>query len=145
MKKITKLKICDWTLLFLTIAILASGLQLEMDPMGNIIWVWTHITLGSIFLGIILWHVGLHQNAMLKRQPQSKRRGIKHPFLGILFILTLISGIIASCHWIGSYIHSTIGGVHGKIGFLFIIVIIAHIIKNHRFFYKRPAKRSKGA
>lgn len=135
MKKITKLRICDWTLLLLTIAILASGLQLEVNPTGEIMWVWVHIVLGTMFITMILWHIGLHHGSHPNKAPRHHDK--KHRWLGILFALTLLSGIIATCHWIGSYVHSTIGGVHGKIGFLFIILVIVHLRKNYRFYTRR--------
>lgn len=135
MKKVIKLKICDWSLLFLSVVIFASGLQLEINPGGQWIWVWLHIIVGVILIIGIFWHVGLHKSGREKRQPRSVRQAHKDPFLGLLFALTLFSGIIAIFHWIGSYCHTTAGGIHGKAGFLFIIAIINHI-RNYRRFYK---------
>lgn len=134
MTKKTKLKICDWSLLFLTIAILVSGLQLEISPNGRVMWVWIHIVLGTVFTGVILWHIQLHRNHVTKKQSMSHIHRKKHPFLGILFFLMLISGIVATGHWVGTYIHSTIGGIHGKFGFLFIITIMGHVWRNRRFY-----------
>lgn len=134
MTKKTKLKICDWSLLFLTIAILVSGLQLEISPNGRVMWVWIHIVLGTVFTGVVLWHIQLHHNRVAKKQSKSRFHSNKHPFLVILFFLMLISGIVATGHWVGTYIHSTIGGVHGKFGFLFIITIMGHVWRNRRFY-----------
>ena len=136
MTKKTKLKLCDWSLLFLTIAILASGIQLEINPTGANLWVWVHIIIGALFISGILWHIGLHKKKKKKHNPSSRNRRHKHVLLGVFFLLTLVSGVVATCHWIGSYLHSTIGGVHGKFGFLFIIAVIFHIAKHKRFYYR---------
>ncbi len=50
MKKITKLKICNWSLLALTIAILISGIQLEATHSIGLTSVWIHI-----LIGVLLW------------------------------------------------------------------------------------------
>lgn len=135
MKQITKLRICDITLLLLTIVIFASGMQLEINPDGQHIRVWIHIIVGSVFIGTIFWHVGLHRKPHRKQtRHEHNRHAHRDPLLGPLFFFTLLSGIIATCHWIGTYIHSTIGGIHGKIGFLFIIAIILHVYRLKKFY-----------
>lgn len=136
MTKKTKLTICNWMLLSLTIAILASGLQLEINPFGPTIRVWLHIIVGILFFAGIFRHLSLHHNSGVMKRPKGKHHRNRHPFLGVFLVLTLLSGIIATCHWIGSYIHTTTGGIHGKIGFLFIITIISHIWHNRKFFHR---------
>lgn len=130
----TKFKICDWSLLFLTVVILASGMQLEINPTGASVWVWAHIVLGIMFIVGIFWHINLHKSGYKKRKPNSGDIWHKHTLMVIFFLLTLLSGVIATFHWIGSYHHSTLGGVHGKFGFLFIIAVILHIARNKRFY-----------
>ncbi|MCM1093943.1 MAG: hypothetical protein NC421_08310 [Lachnospiraceae bacterium] len=142
MKRITKLRLCDWSLLAITVAILASGAQLETRMAMTRIWVWIHIYLGIIFITCILWHISLHHRHGPKKERRTKHtHGRKNRFLGITFLLTFLSGIIATCHWAGTYSHSSIGGVHGKVGFLFIIAIILHI-RNYSGFYL-PAKMTR--
>lgn len=136
MTKKSKLRLCDWSLLFLTIAIFASGIQLEINPARATIWVWAHIIMGALFIGGIFWHIGLHKSSKGKLNPSSRNRRHKHALMGIFFLVTLVSGIVATCHWIGTYLHSTIGGIHGKFGFLFIIAVIFHIAKHRRFYYR---------
>ena len=130
MKKKTKLKYCDWSLLFLTIVILASGVQLEINLSGERIWVWLHIAAGILFMIDIFWHLGLHHNRSKIVDTHRK----KHPWLGGFFILTLLSGIIATCYWYDTFIHSTIGGIHGKFGFLMILAVIIHICHHIKFY-----------
>lgn len=134
MTKKSKLRLCDWSLLFLTIAIFASGIQLEINPAGATIWVWAHIVIGILFFCGIFWHIGLHKSGKKRVESKNKNRRNRHAVMGVFFLLTLLSGIIATCHWIGTYFHSTIGGIHGKFGFLFIITVIFHIAKHRRFY-----------
>ena len=60
MKKITKLKICNWSLLPLTVAILISGIQLEATHSIGLTSVWIHILIGVLFIGMATYHVYLH-------------------------------------------------------------------------------------
>ncbi len=135
MTKKSKLRLCDWSLLLLTIAIFASGIQLEINPTGATIWVWTHIVIGLLFFCGIFWHIGLHKSGKKRVESKNKNRRNRHAVMGVFFLFTLLSGIIATCHWIGTYLHSTIGGIHGKFGFLFIITVISHIARHRRFYY----------
>lgn len=137
MTKAKKLRICNISLLVLTIVMLASGLQLEINPAGMRIWVWLHIAVGILFSIDILWHL------ILNRLPKTaKKRRIRHPWLLAFFLLAIITGVIASCHWVGTYSHSSIGGVHGKLGFLMIIAVAVHIWK-HKNYYKRKKRLDK--
>ena len=52
MKKITKLKICDWILLPATVAILTSSIQLEISASGNLTPVIIHVILGLLFFSL---------------------------------------------------------------------------------------------
>ncbi|MBO4966041.1 MAG: hypothetical protein J6C81_07240 [Muribaculaceae bacterium] len=69
---------------------------------------------------------------------------IKSPVTRILwwlFLITVLSAIVALVHWLGTYAHSPVGGVHGKIGFLMIAVAIGHTIKRIKFFRPRSPRR----
>lgn len=143
MKKITKLRVCDWSLLVFTSIMLVSGLQLEVNPYRDQIWVCLHIIIGIFFVGFILWHLSLHHNPMQSAVRREKHHhGGKSPSLGICFLLTVLSSTIVTFHWIGTYTHSTIGGIHGKIGFLFLVAIVFHVRKNIRFYARRKSGRS---
>ncbi|MDE5905650.1 hypothetical protein, partial [Duncaniella sp.] len=43
-------------------------------------------------------------------------------------------GVAAMIHWVTTFTHSSIGGVHGKLGFLMIILSIGHIARRIKFF-----------
>lgn len=134
MKQITKLKICDWILLILTIIVLMSGVQLEILHGENVNWIWIHILTCSVFLILCGWHIWLHfkKSNWFGRFRKSKSQVTR--ILWWISILTLITGIIATAHW-GAYSeHGPIGAVHGKVGFLMIILVAAHAIKRHKFY-----------
>ena len=134
MKKITKLKICNWSLLAFTIAILISGIQLEATHSIGLTSVWIHILIGVLFIGMAGYHVYLHFG---KSNWFSKFRKQKSQVTRVLWwiaLVTLISGIVAMIHWVTTFSHAPIGGVHGKLGFLMIILSFGHITKRIKFF-----------
>ena len=129
MKKATQFRICNWSILAITILILASGLQLEINPYGDKIWVWLHIAVGTLYATGVVWHMKLHN---WPRTARARRN--KHPWLGTFSVLALLSGIIDTVHWLGTFSHSTIGGLHGKIGFIMLIAVFIHLRKHIRFY-----------
>ncbi len=135
MNKIKKLRICDWSLLALTVLMLASSIQLEGWWLG-IPFIWIHIALGISFFALMGWHLQLHfnRNNWFVRLKQQKSHVTK--WLAAFSVLTLITGFIATIHMFITWHHSGIGGWHGKIGFVFIAIAIGHIVKRIKF-YKR--------
>ncbi len=144
MKKITKLKLCAWVLAALTIVMLASGIQLEINPAGLPLWVWLHIVFGIAFFAFIFWHLALNRSAvrMMCSKAKSKipKKGTR--WLSAFFLLTLISAVVATVHWCINPVHSTIGGIHGKIGFVFIVMVIVHTCRHSGFFGLKKQKRT---
>ena len=136
MKKITKLKICDWCLLILAILILISGIGLEAHLLDSCIWVWAHIVIGSLFIGFIIWHIYLHFTIMrnaFKSRDRKKKKPL-HPWMCVFLLLTTITAIVTTIHWLSVPIHTPIGGVHGKFGFILLILICVHIYKKRKFY-----------
>ena len=137
MKKIVKLKTCNRSLLILTICILFSGIQLEVIHSNSLTLVWIHIIVGLLFMSFITYHIFLHFDYC---NWFAKFHNLKNQFTRILWwvsLLTLITGIIASVHWLVTFAHAPIGGVHGKLGFLMILLSAAHIIKRFKFFKRK--------
>ena len=134
MSKAEKLRLCDWMLVFATVFILASSIQLEVTDSRNIIWVLIHIIIGSLFFANIVWHLYLHFGWKSWVQRLRKQKSPVTHWLTVFALLTLISVFIALFHWIGTYTHSPIGGIHGKIGFVFLIIVIGHTVKRIKFF-----------
>lgn len=134
MKKIEKLRICNCSLLVLTVAILASGIQLEATDSAGLTPVWIHVVIGLAFMAVAAYHVFLHFG---KSNWFSRFRKQKSPVTRILWwvgLITLLTGLIAWSHWLKTFTHAPIGGLHGKIGFLMIILAIGHICKRIKFF-----------
>lgn len=134
MTKSSKLKICDWMLVFITVLSIASSLQLEITGSQSVGYVWLHIILCCLFFANIVWHLYLHfgwngWNRRLMKQKSTITR-----WLAIMAMLTLISAVVTVFHWIGSQSHSYIGAVHGKLGFIFIILAIIHTVKRINFY-----------
>lgn len=137
MNKITKLKICDWSLLILTIAILISGIHLEATHSSGLASVMIHIIIGLLFTGMAAYHIFLHfSHSMWFTQIRRQKNQLTR-ILWWVSLITLITGIIASAHWLATFKHAPIGGVHGKIGFLMILLSSGHIIKRIKFFKRK--------
>lgn len=136
MKKITKLKICDWSLLVLTVLMLASSVQCEGWWLG-IPFVWAHIALGIAFFLLIGWHLQLHfqWKNWFKRLKQQKSHVTK--WLAAFGALTFLTALAATIHMFITWHHSAVGGWHGKFGFIFIILAIGHAVKRIKFYQRK--------
>ena len=137
MKKITKLRHCNWGLLVASAAIFISGLQLEVIHSSGDLSVWIHIIIGSLFMRLVVTHLYLHFG---KSNWFAKFSNLKSRATRILWwvtILTLITGIATSVRWILTNTHTPLGGIHGKLGFLMIILSIFHIIDRLNFFKRK--------
>lgn len=138
MTKHIKLKICNMTLMVLTFAAIASGIQLEAISSNGVASVWIHIGVCIAFMALVIYHIYLH---FKWRGWISKFRKLKSPvtrILALFWFLTFITGIATVAVWLTHHSHSGLGGWHGKIGFIFIILAICHAVKRISKF-KRPA------
>ena len=141
MKKLTKLKICNRSLLLATFAVLISGIELEAIKSSSSLSVWIHIILGLLFMGFVCIHIYLHFGKSNWFARFSKLRSQATRILWWLTLITLITGIATTVRWIVTNSHSPLGGIHGKFGFLLLILSIFHIVKRFNFF--RPGNRIK--
>ncbi len=134
MKKITKLKICDWSLLIFACAILASGIQMEASGSKGTVPVYIHVAIGLLFIVLCGWHIYLHYGSSnwFKKFHNQKKQYTR--VLWWVGLLAFASGIAVTIHWIINNAHSGIGGVHGKIGFLMIALLVGHISKRIKFY-----------
>ena len=137
MKKIVKIRICDWGLLVLTVAVLASGVQLEATDSRSLTTVWVHVAIGLAFVAAVAWHVFLHfgRNNWFARFRKLKSQATR--VLWWAYLALVLSGIVACAHRLITFAHSPIGGVHGKVGFLMLVLAIGHIAKRIKFFRKK--------
>lgn len=129
MKKNDKMKICDWSLIVMTVLILLSGIQLEATGSANPTSVLIHIIVGCIFVVLIGWHLYLHFRWSNWIRRIIKQKSPVTRWLLLFLVLTMVSAIVATCHWLLITSHGSIGGLHGKIGFLFVILCMGHAIK----------------
>lgn len=134
MNKITKLKTCDWILLLLTVAVLISGIQLEATHSRGFASVCIHMIIGLLFVGVAAYHILLHFGKRNWITKIHKQKSLLTRILWWVSLAMFITGITASVHWLGSFTHSPIGGIHGKSGFLMIIISAGHIGRRIRFF-----------
>ena len=136
MKKITKLKFCNWSLLVATVAVLISGVQLEVSHSSGNLSVWLHIIIGLLFMGLVAIHIFLHFGISNWFDRLSKLKSGATRILWWMTLLTLLTGIATAVRWIITNTHTPLGGIHGKIGFLMIILSTFHIA-NRVYFFKR--------
>lgn len=137
MTKAEKLRLCDRLLLATAMIMLASSLQLEATGSDGKWWVWLHIIIGCCFFVNIIWHVQLHFGWKSWFERFYKQKSPVTRWLAVFALFTLISAIVAFIHWADSFTHSSLGGLHGKIGFIFLVIAIGHTVKRIKFFRKR--------
>lgn len=137
MKVATKFKLCNRSLALLLVVMLASGIQLEATG-GVYAWsVWAHIIIGLIFTALCIYHIYLHYKFSNWFSRFAKNRNTITKILWWVFLFTAVSGIAATVIWIGDSAHSILGGIHGKIGFLMIVVAVIHALR-----HKKRAKKA---
>lgn len=127
-----KLRICNRTLAVTTMAVLLSSIQLEATGGSSASLVWLHIAVCSLMTALATRHIYLHFKWVKweSRLFGSRNRMIR--WLTISGALTILTGIAATVQWLVTGIHSGIGALHGKIGFVFILLAILHTIKRFR-------------
>lgn len=135
-----RLKACDKTLGIVLIVMLVSGIQLEVTS-GRYAWsVWAHIALGIVLTVLSVWHIYLHYRWSDWFARFRKNRNRSTRVLWWVFLLTVVTGIIATVVWLVGHDHSPIGAIHGKIGFLMILAGIIHAVRHKR---RRNAAKHK--
>ncbi len=141
MKKAKLLTICNWSLLVFSITVLASSIQLEATASRSFTLVILHIIVATIFSLLVGWHIYLNFNGGNWFRKFAKAKSPITRVLWWFFLFTVLSAIFALFHWLGSFEHSPIGGIHGKIGFIMIAIAIGHTIKRIKFFKKKRATK----
>ena len=132
------LKRCNRWLGITLLLTLISGIQLEATS-GRYAWtVWLHIALGIILTILSLYHIHLHYRSGNWFARFARNRNIVTKILWWVFLLTAITGIAASIMWADGFSHTHLGAVHGKIGFLMVVLGIIHAVR-HKGTRKRRA------
>ena len=139
MNTATKLKVCNRWLAAALVVMLVSGIQLEATG-GKYAWsVWVHIALGVFLTGLAFYHIFLHNRKSNWFSRFSKNRNTMTRILWWVFLLTEVSGVAATVQWLCGDGHSPLGGIHGKIGSIMVIVATIHAVKHVR--KKKKKKR----
>ena len=143
MDKKTQFKICNWSLLVFAVLMLASGIQMEATAGADFLgiafpaYMVFHVVVAVLMTVAVFWHIWLHFSwkEWVKRFAALKKRDTKA--LAIIAALVLVTGIVALLLLLSNGMqHNGVGGVHGKIGFVFLAVGLFHIVKRI-WFYKR--------
>lgn len=127
----------------LGILMLASGIMLETLH-GQSLWfpfdvcAWLHAAVSLVFFILAVCHIHLHWGKVsrwLSGFRNTRRKPVKVLF--VLSLLTFATGIAAVvAHVVHG--HTTLGGVHGKIGFVMALLALFHVVRRRRWFRKRP-------
>ena len=122
--------------MFCTIVMLGSSIQLEITYGSLHFWVWIHIVLGILFSSLVAWHLQLHYQWRNWLRPLWKQKSPDMKWLTVIGILTLVTALMATTGWFVSPEHSKVGAIHGKFGFLFVALVVWHIIRRIRFYIR---------
>lgn len=98
--------------------------------MGFHKWVWIHIIVCLLCMLAVIYHLHLHKGSVKLWFDRSDIISTK--WLMRLWLLTFLSGIIASILFCTESGHNPIGGIHGKIGLLAIGFMFFHLKKRLR-------------
>ena len=128
-----KLKICNISLLAITPAVLATSIILEASHGESVLglkfnfWVIIHLVAVLVMTGLVCWHLRMNWGKISgwAKKISGKASGASKA-LAILIAFTALTGLASVQQWL-IHGHSPIGGVHGKIGFLFILIAVEFI------------------
>ena len=104
---------------------------------------WVHIALGLVLTALAFYHIFLHYRKANWFARFAKNRNTSTRILWWVFLLTAVSGLAATVAWVGDNLHSPLGAVHGKIGFLMVIVAIVHVARHIRAKRRRKSVSRK--
>lgn len=138
MNKRSKLKVCNLLLIIFAVLMFASSIQMEVCGGEGLwvasfsAWMYFHCTLGTLMLLLVIGHLYLHFG---KSNWLTKVKGLKRQtkWLCIIFTILLAISVVLFARIIVLTAHSSIGAVHGKIGFLFLLFCIGHTAKRWKW------------
>ncbi|MBQ8222093.1 MAG: DUF4405 domain-containing protein [Bacteroidales bacterium] len=128
-----KIFVVDWTLLFCFLLTAGSGVGMHIAGHGSShleweVWAWAHSLLGLLFAVFVVWHVKMHigwYKSLFKKGKSGKNKHITTILTAIAIAIT-ITGIVM---FAVSGANSGIGMWHYRIGILFSLFALGHIIK----------------
>lgn len=134
------MRICNKGLLWLSLPMVATSIALECAGGGScgplpFLWlVVAHVAVSVLMMLMVTAHVYLHfgWQSWITKWRRLKSRPCR--WLAVVALLTLVSGMAATALWCAAPAHTTFGGVHGKIGYIFILLAAGHTLKRRRWF-----------
>lgn len=141
------LSICNKSLLLVLPIVVATGILLEclhgkpFCGLGCAVWTTLHAIAAILLLALTVWHVKLNwKNAgdWYSRFKQHHAKGFKCTI--VVFLLTAATGLVCVPLWL-THGHTGLGGVHGKIGFVFALLILGHIKRHWQWYSGKSEKK----
>jgi len=139
MKKLYMVNVLLAVVAFLVLAssILVEAIHGESFlDMPNVFWVALHAVTGLVMAVLVFMHLHLNWNkvsAWLTRFKKCPNKATKALF--VLSIVSFLSGFAAIFTFFTSG-HGPIGGIHGKLALVFLIVGFGHLIKRIKWYIK---------
>lgn len=139
MEKKTRLKIVNFTLVFLLLLVTVSSVMLEC--LGGSSWknlsgptqVFIHIVVSLTIFALSYRHIALHFGNSISRWHRPFRNTKKqNRWLLAVMAVTLASGIAATVTYF-THGHTSLGGIHGKIGFAALAFMLLHLIRRRKW------------
>jgi len=133
MNKIT-LYIIDIILTVLAILILATSILQEILGGESLEWlqfrslVLTHVILSLSLLTMSYIHIREHFNRRIRFAEMLSKLNKHTKWLFVLSLITLATGIVSTFVYF-NHGHTAIGGIHGKIAFVAIALMLGHLIR----------------
>lgn len=87
-----------------------------------------HIVLTLLLLGLSYYHIRLHFGAPNRWLPILRKSKRDNMWLLWTGILTLVTGVVATITYF-NHGHTSFGGVHGKIGFFVLALMVYHLLR----------------
>ncbi len=140
MNRKQKLKVCNLWLLGVAVLTLASSLQMEIcggEGVGSLsflLMMCLHCFVGSMMLILIILHLYLHFGTQNWFSKIKCLKSVPTKCLCVVFSAMIVLSIMALLHVLPQMVHTTVGAVHGKVGFLFLLLCIGHCLKRRKFF-----------
>lgn len=138
MKK-TTLTITNLLLVALLILSAASSIILEsaggedLRLIRNSALVVAHITVTLILFAVAYNHVKLHFGSFSRWPSFFKKTKRQNRWLFWMVVVTLMTGILAIFTY-SIHGHSPLGAIHGKIGFLALVLMFLHLLHRRHWF-----------
>ena len=133
MNKREKLKCCNYALLVCLLPVLATGIILECGVAGRA-FVLVHVVLAVSMMSLAAYHLYLHVGSKGWWQRVKKLKSHVTRLLVRVAMLTAASGLVALVAWLFCRQHTSIGGLHGVIGFFFLLIAAGHTVKRWKWF-----------